>query len=455
VKKNLLALFVILSNVLGLYSQKLPLLKVSENKHYIVTENNEPFFWLGGTAWEMLHRLNKEEVMIYLKDRSSKGFTVIQTVVLAELDGLNTPNAYGHLPLINNDPTKFNEEYFEHVDYIIQQAQNLGLYIGLLPTWGDKFNRKWGIGPEIFTPENAEIYGELLARRYLGQNNIIWILGGDRLPENDNQSDIIRSMAKGIRKADTLHLITYHPWGGKRAAEVFNEEWLDLDMFQSGHTRLSKEYEYVEAGRKVIPYRPVINGESRYENIPDRFWQEGVYGWLDDSDVRTSAYWSMLAGAAGYTYGCNDIWQMYSIDKRPEINARTGWAEAIHLPGSRHMKYMKELLVSFPWQEMINDQSIILNENPQDSGYIICATGNKKDFIIAYTPMGRAVKSDISRINAQKVKAYWYNPRSGKSIKTGEYSTTDTPEFKPWSTGRGSDFILVILDINSNYKLPE
>ncbi len=454
-KKNILALLVILSSIFGLQAQKLPLLRVSEDKHYIVTENNEPFFWLGGTAWEMLHRLDREETMIYLKDRAGKGFTVIQTVVLAELDGLNTPNAYGHLPLINNDPTNLNEEYFKHVDYVIQQAQNLGLYIGLLPTWGDKFNKKWGVGPEIFTTENAEIYGELLARRYLGQNNIIWILGGDRLPENDNQSDIVRAMAKGIRNVDTLHLITYHPWGGKRATEVFNEEWLDLDMFQSGHTRLAKEYEYVQAARRVVPPRPVINGEPRYENIPDRFWEEGIHDWLDDSDVRTSAYWSILAGAAGYTYGCNDIWQMYSIHREPVIQARTGWAEAIHLPGSIHVQYMKELLISFPWQKMINDQSIILNENPEDSNYIVCATGRNKDFIILYTPAGKPIKPDISKMNAQKAKAFWYNPRSGKSVKIGEYSVTDTPEFKPWSTGRGSDFILVILDINSKYRLPE
>ncbi len=453
--KILTALSVIVCSVNGLQAQELPLLKVSADKHYIVTENDEPFFWLGGTAWEMLHRLNREETVMYLKDRADKGFTVVQTVVLAELDGLNTPNVYGHLPLTDNDPAHINEEYFKHIDYVVDQAQNLGLYIGLLPTWGDKFNRKWGTGPEIFTPENAEIYGESLAKRYLHQNNIIWILGGDRLPENDTQYDIIRAMARGIRKADTLHLITYHPWGGRRATEVFNEEWLDLDMFQSGHARNSKEYEYVRAGRGVIPARPVINGESRYENIPDRFWEEGVHDWLDDSDVRTSAYWSMLAGAAGYTYGCNDIWQMYNIDKEPVIQARTGWPEAIHLPGSRHMQYMKELLVSFPWQKMNNDQALILNENPEDPGYIVCAAGDNKDFIIAYTPTGKPVKPDISGMNARKVKTFWYNPRSGKSLKIGEYLVTETPEFKPWSAGRGSDFILVILDVNSSYRLPE
>lgn len=81
-------------------------------------------------------------------------------MVLAELDGLNTPNAYGEKPLINNDPTLLNEQYFEHVDYVIKKAAELGLYVGLLPTWGDKFNKRWGVGPEVFTPVNAEKYGE-------------------------------------------------------------------------------------------------------------------------------------------------------------------------------------------------------------------------------------------------------------------------------------------------------
>ena len=116
------------------YGQNLPLLKISSDRNYIVTEQNEPFFWLGGTAWELIHRLNREEIDRYLSDRADKGFTVIQTVILAELDGLNTPNAYGDKPLINNDPGRLNEKYFEHVDYVIDKADKLGLYIGLLPT---------------------------------------------------------------------------------------------------------------------------------------------------------------------------------------------------------------------------------------------------------------------------------------------------------------------------------
>lgn len=70
------------------------MLKISSDSNYIVTHDNEPFFWLGGTAWELIHCLDKKEIDKHLTDRANKGFTIIQTVILSELDGLNTPNAY-------------------------------------------------------------------------------------------------------------------------------------------------------------------------------------------------------------------------------------------------------------------------------------------------------------------------------------------------------------------------
>jgi len=427
-------------------AQELPLLKVSDNQKYIVTQNNKPFFWLGGTAWELIHRLNKDEIDLYLTDRAKKGFTVIQTVVLAELDGLNTPNAYGEKPLINNDPTRFNKKYFELVDYVVNRAEGLGLYTALLPTWGDKFNKGWGVGPVVFNPDNAEIYGEMIARRYLSHNNIIWILGGDRVPANAEQADIIRAMAKGIRKIDTIHLITYHPSGGKNATDFFNGDWLDLDMFQSGHSRLSKEYNYVLKSRKKVPLRPVINGEARYENIPDRFWEKEKHGWLDAADARESAYWSIISGAAGYTYGSNDIWQMYDWTRTPGINARTDWEVSLNLPGSAQMGYMKKLFESFSWQSMTYDPSLIQENNPEDTSYIVAALGNNKKFILAYSPVGKPIEIDASGLKTDTIQSYWFNPRSGTIKYIGEFSKRTNMKFKPWADGWGSDFLLIICD---------
>ncbi len=123
-------------------------LYIVKDERYISQGNDRRLFWLGDTAWELFHRLTREEADFYLKNRADKGFNVIQAVALAEFDGLTQPNAYGQIPLIDNDPTQPNEAYFRHVDYVIDRAAQYGMFVALLPTWGDKFNKKWGTGPE-------------------------------------------------------------------------------------------------------------------------------------------------------------------------------------------------------------------------------------------------------------------------------------------------------------------
>src|SRR4030042_1042358 len=49
-------------------------LKVSENKRFIVHEDGTPFFYLGDTAWELFHRLGREEAEKYLEIRRKQGF---------------------------------------------------------------------------------------------------------------------------------------------------------------------------------------------------------------------------------------------------------------------------------------------------------------------------------------------------------------------------------------------
>jgi hypothetical protein len=131
----------------------LPGLRVSENQRFLVHDDGTPFFWLGDTAWELFHRLNREEADKYLENRAANGFTVIQAVALAELDGLITPNAYGHRPLLDNDPTQPdikdgpNNDYWDHVDYIVNRAGALGMYVGFLPDLGRQVEQEVGRRP--------------------------------------------------------------------------------------------------------------------------------------------------------------------------------------------------------------------------------------------------------------------------------------------------------------------
>lgn len=215
-------------------------LKVSKNGRFLVYEDNTPFFYLGDTAWELFHCLDRDEVDKYLSNRAEKGFTVIQAVILSGIDGLNKPNAYGDLPLQEKNPLQPNEAYFKHVDYIVNKAEQLGLFMGILPTWGSywKSNRHQRL---IFTPENAREYGRFLGSRYIDKP-IIWILGGDQNINNDYERKIIEAMAYGLKDGDGgNHLITYHPRGPGLSSDYFHQaEWLDFNMYQFSAAEYNK-----------------------------------------------------------------------------------------------------------------------------------------------------------------------------------------------------------------------
>lgn len=40
--------------------------------------------------------------------------------------------------------------------------------------------------------------------------------------------------------------------------------------------------------------------------------------------MRKTLYQSMLGGACGYTYGCNNIWQMYALAEAPNVMRVSG-----------------------------------------------------------------------------------------------------------------------------------
>lgn len=47
-----------------------------------VLNQDEPFFWLADTAWELFHRLDESEAKLYLDKRAAQGFNVVFVVVL-------------------------------------------------------------------------------------------------------------------------------------------------------------------------------------------------------------------------------------------------------------------------------------------------------------------------------------------------------------------------------------
>lgn len=435
------------------------LLRVSDNNRFIVKKDGTPFFYLGDTAWELFHRLNREEADSYLKNRKEKGFTVIQAVVLAELDGLNDPNPYGHVPLENNDPSKPLENYFQHVDYIVDKAEALGLYIGMLPTWGDKLNTmSWGTGPEIFTVENARVFGEYLGKRY-ADKPIIWIVGGDRTPRESTEDVAVwRSMAHGIVAGvggNDKALMTFHPQpkqGGGSSTWFHHDEWLDFNFFQTGHCRSTNVYEHITHDYNLEPIKPTMDGEPMYEDHPVCF-RAADLGYSAPFDIRRAAYLNLFAGAHGHTYGCHAVWQMYSPGKEPVNGPLKPWYESLDLPGASQMSHVRSLMESRPLLERVPDQSLIESE-VYDEGNRIQATRGK-DYLFVYTATGRPFTLNMGKISGKEVNAYWYDPREGTTQAIGTFDNAGTREFTPPSNGLGWDWILIVDNAEKPFKKPE
>lgn len=428
-------------------------LKVSNNNRFLVFEDETPFFYLADTGWELFHRLTKAEIEKYLENRREKGFTVIQAVILAELDGLNTPNMEGEKPLINNDPTKINEAYFKHVDWVIKKAEEKGIFIGLLPTWGDKVDKQWGVGPIIFNAENAKKYGEIIGNRYKDYKNIIWINGGDRVGGGDN-FPIWNALAAGIKKADKNHLMTFHPMGGNSSSKWFhNEDWLDFNMMQTGHGERSYAA-YIKLlipDYNLEPVKPTFDGEPRYEDHPYN-WQPEILGWFDDADVRQAMYWNLFTGGFGHTYGCHAIWQMLAPGRQPIGFARNSWEADLNLPGAWDVIHARNLMESRPFTDRVPFQQIVKNEYVPETETIVATRG--KEYIMVYIPTGRGAQIDLTLCGWAKAKGWWYNCKTGETSEIGEFDTNQQKTFQPKTGGRGNDWVLVIDNKNTEFNNP-
>ena len=445
----------------------LPRLKVSENRRFLVRADGTPFFYLGDTAWELFHRLNREEADKYLENRAAKGFTVIQAVAIAEVDGHRDPNPYGHEPLIDWDPARPaiqegpNNDYWDHVDYIVDKANSLGLYLGFLPTWGRYWHDKVKDDKPLFTVQNAETYGRWLGQRYRDKG-LIWILGGDRNIESDEQREIIRAMARGLRAGDGgTHLLTFHPRGGRGSAEDFhNDDWLDFNMRQNGHNaKFTEGYQNTRVDYDRTPVKPVLDGEPLYEDHPVSFRAKDL-GHSISSDVRRPLYWDLFSGACGHTYGHHSVWQMWQPGRNPINGPLMPWFEAIDQPGARQMQYGRRLIESRPFLSRVPDDSIIVTDRvptsvPGSGRYRFVGTRDAEgSYAMVYAPVGRAFKVRMDAIKGAEVNAWWYNPRNGRAAVIGEFPHTGEREFVPPDKGEMLDWVLVLDDASKGYPAP-
>jgi hypothetical protein len=441
-------------------------LKISENKKFLQHENGNPFFWMGDTAWLLFQRLNREEAAKYFKDRKEKGFNVVQCILYQSYNDINAYNdvAFEQKDLLKPARTKGNnpensEEYdfWDHVDYITSLASENGIYLAIAPTWGQLVLRD-----KEMTEEKAAAFATFVANHFKDRPNIIWLNGGSSKAEvNTNIWEII---GKTIKKNDPNHLMTFHPFGRASSSSKFNESsWIDLNMFTSGHRNYAQDttglkygednWQYVKDDLAKKPLRPTIDGEASFENLPQGLHDPTQEYW-NTADIRRYAYWAVFAGACGHTYGENTVRQVHKKgENKSESGAKLDFWQALQAPGSFQMQNLKNLVLSRPYFDKSNDQTIIEGNIGEKHDRIIVSKA--KDYLFAYTFTGKDFSLKMGKISGKKVNAWWYDTRTGEAYFIGILENLGTRNFDPPGVNyNGNDWVLVLDDASKKYKKP-
>lgn len=480
-KKLILSVIIELVFSLQIVSQ----IKVHPAGHYLQTKDGKPFFWLGDTDWELFHRLTREDADHLIRKRAQQGFNVLQAVALAEFEGIRTPNRYGDYPLIDQDPGRLDTtpgknpsnakeyDYWDHVDYVIQLAARYKMYIGLLPTWGDKVaHYHWGDGPIIFNEVNAYRYAKTLATRYKNQWNVLWILGGDRPSiykdkEGKDYDDrpIWTAMANAIESViGNNAFITYHPSGGKETSTSYylhDYAWMDMNTFQSSHgSKTPDTWNWTDHDWNMKPAKPTIDMEPCYEDHPvnpwDGKWTRKERGYFNAYDVRARIYRGVFAGQCGVTYGHHQIWQFTDTSLYKTVNVGDTiipWKKALVADGAKQMIYLKKLMLSRPFFHRIHDNSIIKSEVGET--FINRSEATRAEdgsYAMIYIPDATEFTIDLNKITGTLKAAWYYNVTTGKAQKIKLEKHSGIVKILPLPGTK--DWVLVLDDASKNYRVP-
>ena len=447
--KKTLTILLIAFGVMCFGQTSLPPIKISANKRFFVTGNNEPFFWLGDTGWLLFEKCKKEEAINYLDKRQSQGFNVIQVMLLHDL---RATDAYGDSALSEMNASKpkvlngtaAGYDYWMNVDFIINEAAKRKMYIALVPVWGGV------VKSDKLSKQQAVAYATFLAKRFGRHSNIIWIDGGDI--KGSDHLDTWNAIGQTLKAIDPVHLITFHPRGRSSSSEWFHHEsWLDFNMFQSGHKDYAQDtteprigednWKFASADYAMVPTKPTMDGEPSYEGIPHGLHDSTQPYWNAD-DVRRYAYWSVFAGGCGFTYGNNAVMQFYSSnDKGASFFPKMTWQEAVNAPGASQMQYLKKLMLSRTYFDRMPNQSLI-TDNGEKYERVLATSG--KSYALFYTSNGRSFSINTHQLKFKPAKASWFNPKDGQQASIKKYNSGVTTFDPPGEKKNGNDWVLIL-----------
>ncbi len=420
-------------------------LKVSDNRRYLVDESsNQPFLFLSQTLWSMTRRLSREEVVKVLDICKEQGFTAVQLLAHSHYMG---PNVYGNIPFENenflhpvitlgNEPGNQNEyDWWDHLEFIVNECIKREMFICLLPTWREQWNHNKNLHEN-----NAFAYGKFIGQRYRRYNPwIIWVMGGDEAPDTPLKLNIHRELARGVawgingKEEYANILMTYHTHGPTITTDFIseNEPFMDFNTIQSGHNINNLEG-MIERSCQA-QNKPVMDFEPFYT-------KDGKI----THEARTAIYWGIFSGGFGTSSGSWNLWHCGERNDLGEFKIPQSFFEGF----GPQIRYLGDLLLNNPMLLRVTNQEFLVDNHTKGADRILACTSTDKSYAMVYTPHGETFKADLAWVTGKRIYWYWFNPRNGEIPEKGYLRKAKTPQkFVPPTNGprfSGNDWVLIM-----------
>jgi hypothetical protein len=431
-----------------------PIIQVSSNGRYLQWSNGVPIYIHACTAWSLTRDYSQEEVVEYLEITKEQKFNTVQ---MSAVFHAVKPNQDIIGPAFyDGDLTRPKQDYWNQVDWVVNEATNRGLIVMINPIWKKQHQQTI----QNNGVEKCRAYGKWFAERYKDNPYVIYFVGGDAVPEP--VSNELAAMAEGIQEIyNGKAIIAVHSRQTTSSLEVYPQQpdWLtlnwtyaysplraDWNLWPYEHNLRNYQQFYLRNYQQLPPV-PIQFGEGYYDPGPGREFGvtdvEGRFG--GRYAVRRQAWYaSFLTGSTGHAYGADAIW----AHNRDGVT----WQMALNYDSRKDMSIKKLLVDDIPWWTLIpdmNNRFLVCQSGIRGTGdFAVAAVSSDQKLAVLYTPVHNELQLNLDELAEGQITAMWFDPCNGKVKPVKGFPEIGIGKVNIYSPGTNSsgrsDYVLVI-----------
>jgi hypothetical protein len=408
-------------------------LQTSENRRYLVDKDGKPFPILGRTSWCIITQ-PEEGYRQYVENTVGHGYNAIEVSILVHWPFVNHPPFNGHHDapfekrldgaswngsLVYKDTlaeapdlTTPDERYWSYVDTFLNYCESKGVIVLMFPAYVGWEGGDQGWMQELLAngPERVKQYGAWIAKRYINQKNIVWMLLGDQGKFTPKQVEAEAALIAGLKSVQGQQSSHY-------SAESFSGQ-NSVDQKDFGHEmNLNGVYTWDSVGIPTLAnmaysHKPVIPAFLLEEPYDEEGPDGTKYNPHATQPVRRFQYWGWLGTTGGYMAGNGYIY--------PFIDPK--WQEHLNTKATLDMGVLNKFIRSVEWWRLVPSgmdgmtKLIVEGYGKDSANNFIASAGTKAgDIMIAYVPPAHDGKFKVDmNVMKGKVTAQWMDPSTGE-----------------------------------------